>query len=366
MKKTLFLAAIAALAFTACDDDEKDPIVGPVVTPKPFYAYVLGEGNWGGNDAALTGIREDLDTAVSDLYYTANGKALGDLANDIIYLDNYLYVAVSSSEYVAKLDLEGKEVARFSTADHQLVTQPRSLVAHDGFIYASTYGGHVARLDTASLSLQGIFPVGSYSEEMAMIGDYIAVCNSGYGAENTVSIIDTKTLAKPKLIELPAYNPQNIIAQGGRFYVNTTEYDEFWNASNTIVEINPADWSVKTVSDKGFYMAALSNGNVLIVESSTDWTTYQTVNHFFEYNPKSGSIADYKLSEKALGTLTNASVYGLDVDPQNGNLYVLCTNTDSSSMAVGSSLFILNGGDIIHEIADTGCPYASSIAFVTE
>lgn len=365
MKKFLtFAAFIAALALAACDEEEPEPIPEPSPVHHPFYAYVLGEGNWQKNDASMAGLYVDDLSAEKNLYYKANNQLVGDTGNDLVYAENNcLYMAVSGSEYVAKLDLYGKELLRFSTLNNEKLTQPRSLIADGEYIYVSTYGKHVARLDTATLSLQGMVEVGTYSEEMAIIDNHLAVCNSGWGHDYTVSIIDTKTFTLEKTIELPKFNPQNIIAQGDCFYVNTAEYDEFYNTFNSICEINTKTWEVKVVSETGFYLAPLADGNVLIVSSATDWSTYTTVNTFETYNPKTGKTSAYELKNELAKELQSASVYGFDLDPTTGYLWVLVSRQDESYQYIGSSLYVLNGGEAINKIEDTGCANASSIAY---
>lgn len=368
MKKYLLLLSAFALSlsFTACHEDDEPS------RPKhqsPFAFYILGEGNNKNNDASLSGVTESGELT-TELYYTANGQLLGDLANDLVYSSttHCLYTAVSSSLYIAKLDERGKELARFALTQEQ--GDPRSLALHGPYLYASTYGKIVAVLDTATLTLQTTIPVGSYSEEIAVCGDMLAVCNSGRGEENTLSLIDLSKAStnlrdlRVTTVTLPNLNPQNIIAQGGRFYCNTTEYDANWNASNTIVEINPADGSTTTISQGAFYMAPAKDGKVLLIASSTDWTTYETTNTFSTYDPSSATTGASFLSAAAEEQLRSRTIYGIDVDSE-GRIYILCTNTDKAFKAIGSSLFVLSAqGELLSSIADTDCRYASSLAFV--
>lgn len=364
MRKICFYASLAALALASCDKDDDTPTDISQQEPA-FYAYVLGEGNFNKNDASLTGIyRKDFSTE-KDLYFKANGRALGDVGNDLIYDagNGVMYVAVSNSEYVAKLDQNGVELARFSTKDNEELTSPRSLAVDASNLYVSTYGGHAACLDKKTLELKGMVETGSYSEEMAIIGNNLAVCNSGNMFGKTVNIIDTRTFSVARTVELPALNPQNIIAQGDYFYANTTEYGEDWSTSSTIVQIDPKTGTAKTVCDDGFLMAPMTDGKVLIVSSQTDWNTYQSVNEFKTYDPAANTLKAFALDADAAAKLTNASIYSLEADPNNGDIYVLCNNTDASFQATGSSLYVLSGNTITHEIADTGCLYASSVAF---
>lgn len=359
MKKLFYLAFIALSlpVFTACDnDDEPEQKYNA-----PFSMYFLNEGSWGKNNASITGIEKNdfdiLDT--SDIYMTYNGQNLGDVAQDLIYDEktHNLYVSVSESKYIAKLSATGKELARYSSTETQ--AQPRSLVLEDGKLYASFYGGMVARFDTVALTLEATVNVGTYSEEMAVIDGKMAVCNSGYGAENTISIIDLKTFTVSNTIELPHYNPQDIVACNGKFYCNTTEYDEFWNADNTIVEINPSNWNTKDIA-KAFYMAP-SDNKLYLAKSETDWSTYSTVNTFSVYDTATGKTSDTFLNEENRTFLKDKSIYGISVDPSNGDVYIPVTNTEGYE-ALNSDVYVF-GAVGSTPIKYTAGVYCSKVVF---
>lgn len=357
MKKYFLLLAafVAAFSFTSCLDDDDDKTQAPVYK-LPYYAYILGEGNWDKNDAVLTGFTVD-GVMKKEIYYNANQQRLGDLANDLVYSPNrVLYVAVSGSEYVAKLDLNGKELTRVSTKDNAELTQPRSMVLAYGKLYVSTYGGNVAVLDTADLHLITKLPCGAYAEEIAATEKYIAVCNSGYGQGNTLSIYDAKMGTALKTIELPRLNPQNIVAQGDKFYVNTTEYDENWQASSKIIQVDPETGKCKVVAD-AFYMTPLVTGGLMFISQKTeDYVNY--ANTAYIYSPTQDKLVEYKLGDK----LSAAYIYAIETAPLTG--YVFClTNNMSEGAATGSSLHILGNDGPESTFNDTGCPFASSIAF---
>lgn len=343
MNKKLLLMALTVMSFqffTSCDENENNEV--PFYIP-PYQAYFLNEGAWNKNDASISGL-PSFGSFESDIYSKMNNKNLGDVAQDLEYgKNNCLYVSVSESRYIAKLDASGKELARYSTTDDQ--AQPRSLVLSGDKLYASMYGGMVARFDTATLTLESTVKVGTYPEEMAEINDMLAVCNSGYGAENTLSIVDLKSFEVVQTVELPRFNPQDIVACNGKFYCNTTEYDENWNADNTIVEIDPKTWATKEIA-KAFYMAPVDK-NLYLVKQETDWSTYETVNSFSVYDTASGQLNDKFLSSSARDFLKNKSIYGLSSDPNSTYIFIPCTNMEGYD-AVKSDVFafdtrIVNG-----------------------
>lgn len=337
MNKKLFYSALIALAipvFTACNDD--DDVKAPRYEA-PYSLYILNEGSWGKNNASISAVDpKDINGhSVSDIYSAANSKGLGDVAQDLVYDDDThcLFVSVSESKYIAKLDDRGRELVRYTTTAEQ--AQPRSLVLEDGFLYASLYGGMVAKFDTVSLSLVSTVKVGAYPEQMAEEDDMLAVCNSGYGEGNTLSIIDLRTFTVVKEVTLPHKNPQHIIACDDRFYCNTTEYDENWNSVSTIVEVNPKTGATKDITT-GFYMA--EGGDVVyIVEQATNYytTPYSYTNTFKTYNPKTGKVGTDFLTPDIQKSLSDKGIYGITFEDDTKTMFI-CINQQEGAEYVNS------------------------------
>lgn len=331
----------------------------------------MGEGNYGSNDASISGVDWN-DKLTTNLYYTQNNKKLGDNANDMILgPQGCLYVAVTESRYVAKLDFNGKEVARYTPADEKF--KPRSLYLVGEHLYVSEYGGRVERLDTASLMMKDRIEVGAHPEQMSSNGKYLLVCNSDYNMEgiNTVSVINLSNLAVEKTLELPYANPQRILLHDGLFFVTTTSYDENWNAQNHVLSINPnKDWKIETISEQGNMIASYIQGNsysttakLLITDVSTDWTTMKSVTKFQYYNTSTAKIetCDLPFTTK----LANAPVYNVQTIILNNMFWyaIMVNNTDAAGQPSGSTLYIVNQatGETAFTIQNTGCVFASRV-----
>lgn len=345
LKLFSILTLVATPLFTSCLDDNNTE----EAVKLPYYAYILNEGNYGKNDGEITGFTSDCQTQ-SLLYAQANKKSLGDTPNDIIFAPNRcLYVAVSTSQYIVKLDLNGLELARYATE-----TSPRSLAIVNGDLYATTYGGIVQRFDTATLTLQGSIQVGSYPEGIAAINNTIAVCNSGWGSDNTVSLIDAKTNNVSKTVTLPHMNPQDIVVFNNKFYCNTTEYDASWNSVSTIVEIDPSTGATKDIT-KGFYMCPYSN-KLIIVDQAVNYYTapYTVTNDFYLYeNGEVFTTSDWEDFKRLW-------IYGINVDPSTNYLFVLTNNMEGASI-VNSTLHIFYSET--HEAYSTAGPNSCKVVF---
>ena len=342
MKKKLLLPLMAVFCLASCSDDD--------VTKEPEYVapwdiYFLNEGSWGMNDASITTYNETSKVYFEDLYYSSNDKKLGDVAQDIVYGDNHcLYVAVSESRYIAKLDANCKELTRYKTSDTEM--QPRSLLLKDGFLYASFYGtetegGIVAKMDTATLAVVQRVSVGSYPEQIAEINGVIAVCNSGYGYGNTLSMIDVNSFSVKKELALPHMNPQDIVVCNGKFYCNTTEYDESWNSVSRIIEVDPVSFGTKEIAE-AFYMCPVGDQMIMIKQSTNYYTTpYTYENTFYTFDSKTGKVTEGKKDETGSFKLYDRGIYGVFCSPDQKKLYV-CVSNQEGSAYVNSDVYVLD------------------------
>ena len=67
-------------------------------------AYVLNEGNWSNNEASLSRVDLSTGTITNNIFSTANGRDLGDVAQDLVLYGTKAYVTVSFSNTVEIVD----------------------------------------------------------------------------------------------------------------------------------------------------------------------------------------------------------------------------------------------------------------------
>lgn len=360
--KALSCLLLATTVFTACDDehDDEHPAPIPPDSSSPYLCYFLAEGSFMQNNSTLAGF--DGHSIASELYYNANGRNLGDTGQDLLWLGNSLYVSVSGSQYLAKLDLEGHERARYEFSEAE--GSPRYLNTCCGDLYVSLWSGHIARFDTATLTLQGLCKAGASPEQMVVIGHYLISANSGNNNDSTLTVIDLQTFTPERTIVVGT-NPSHITAtDNGKAYFTTTTYDATWTPSTTLKELDSRDWSVRTLHTaigKGLKMTA-DGDDLYIVESETDYSTYPytTRNTFLEYDGDDNRFepADY-LDATLLSQLSGASIYMLEVNPYNEEIFIATTD-----YATHSTLYHIDDeGHLITKYADAGGVNTSRAAF---
>ena len=188
MKKYLLGLAVLLMGtavMTSCDPAEDYP-----ETYLQVYstgAYVVNSGNmYNKIESSLTAIDYATSTATQGVFRAANGRSLGNTANDGIVYGNKIYLAVDQSNTIEVIDKTTKKsIKQIKTTEllgNAEGKEPRHIIADGGKVYFTTYGGYVAAVDTTSFALQKKWQVGSYPEGLVIGNGNLYVANSNYGA----------------------------------------------------------------------------------------------------------------------------------------------------------------------------------------
>lgn len=335
--RNIFYSILCGLAistgFTACSDDDDDwdaEKQGSKIEMAETRGFILNEGSYNLNNAHLNYFNYATDAVVTtDLFNTQNSKELGDTGQDIIEYDGNIYVVVYGSQYIVKLNGVGVEQCRYSFTTDETLGSPRYAVGEDGYIYVTTYGGYVVKLNASDLSYVGKVQVGKNPEHIAESDGYIYCTNSGWGYDNRLSIINEKTFTCEN-VEIMT-NPDGIaITDNGTIFIQG--YGGTYPDYTYPVQIY--NKSTKTVKQIGHGSSIATYKNILYVcYSETDWSTYTTTNTFYSYNAQTGTT-DTNMLKNAPSELASASVYGLSVNEETGHIYVLVTNYKSDDGVV--------------------------------
>lgn len=314
------------LSFTSCDkDDDIPPLIdeGSKVTLPQTRAFILNEGKYESNNAGIAFYAPNKDGKfIEDIYMTQNKKGLGDTGQDIIVYNNYMYVSVYGSKLLLKLNSAGVEVARLSFSEED--GAPRYLVAESGKIYVTLYGKKVAKINAQTMQIEGYAPVGRNPERIAKDNKYFYIANgsSFTTKDSTITVIDKKTFKVAKTIVV-AQNPQRVVISEGQVFVQGFggSYPDY---TYPVQKVDVAQGTVTTVA-KATNLCEY-NGTIYMVYGDTDWTTYKTTNTFSSYNVKTGTLNKANFLTDMPKELVNASVYMMEVNPNNGDIYIGTTD----------------------------------------
>ena len=246
--KRIMLAASAALALAACRQD-------PPYMPETGIqgAIVLNNGNWGSNDASIAVYSLADKTVAGGQFLAANNHLLGDLGQDIIAVGNEMYIAMNGSKVVFVTDMEFKVKKAIEAGHDGVKMAPRYLAEYNGKVYVTYYEGFLGEIDTRDYTIRTT-AVGSYPEGLCISGGKAYVANSGYGYDNTISVVDLASFKEEKKITVNQ-NPQYVVADkdGKTLYVCSWDaYDPMTYAVTSPAKLQKVDLASGNVSDMDY------------------------------------------------------------------------------------------------------------------
>ena len=345
MKKYLLGLAVLLMGtavMTSCSDDNDGP-----ETYLQVYstgAYVVNSGNmYNKIESSLTAIDYATSTATQGVFKTANGRSLGNTANDGIVYGNKIYLAVDQSNTIEVIDKKTKQsIKQIKTTEllgNAEGAEPRHIIADGGKVYFTTYGGYVAAVDTTSFALQKKWQVGSYPEGLVIGNGNLYVANSNYGAGGgNISCINlSNDNVETKNIE-GVNNPTSIYYAAGLLYVLDNQYyDASFNAygENSLRTVEFAEGKSQKVAD-GNYAACVTTGAATTARTSVE----EVRPHFFVLNAPYGgtpsvSVFVAGITQPQPMTLSEMPVSpcGIFADPLNGHIFVLSYRLGDSGYA---------------------------------
>ena len=358
MKKYLLGLAVLLMGtavMTSCDPSEDYP-----ETYLQVYstgAYVVNSGNmYSKIESSLTAIDYASSTATQNVFKTANGRTLGNTANDGIVYGNKIYLAVDQSNTIEVIDKKTKQsIKQIKTTEllgNAEGAEPRHIIAGGGNVYFTTYGGYVAAVDTTSFALQKKWQVGSYPEGL-VIGKgnlYVANSNYGNGGGNISCINLSNDKVDTKNIE-GVNNPTGIYYAAGLLYVLDNQYyDASYNAygENTLRTVEFAQGKSQKVAD-GNYAVCVTPGAATRTDVEKVRPYFFVLNAPFGGTPSVSVFVAGSTQPQAL-TLSEMPVSpcGIFVDPLNGHIFVLSYRLGDSGYAN------YNGNGYVVEYDSTG------------
>ncbi len=224
--RSLLLGWCAAVTvfFLGC---VRDP--GPVEAEKPLASakgvYILNEGNFGRGNSTLSYYDLQTGTLYDDVFFSVNGKMLGDVGNALFLRDGRCYIVVNNSNKIEVLD----PVTNVNTGTIVIGAgrSPRQMAFLDDStaLVTNLYDGSVLVVHLRQLVTGSRIPVGPNPDGIAIAGGKAFVANSGLGTGRSISVIDIQTLAVTRAMEL-GDNPVAVAVTGsGMVYVLCAGFD---------------------------------------------------------------------------------------------------------------------------------------------
>ena len=313
---TMLCSLILGISFTACSDDDEDKLI---IDPEDHPAYILNEGIWGSNNANISRFFPSYKGIDSDYYQQVNGKLMGDLANAMIEEDNNIYVVIGGSKYVARLDFNCVEQARYYFPEGE--GEPRCIDVEDGYVYVTQHGGQVSKLDAQTLKLVSTFKGGDNLEGIVEKDGKLYVANAWKGVydfNKELLVINAETMTKTGSIDV-VLNPVQVQEIDDKIYVISQGNYEDVQAVLQVIDTKAG--TSKVIVNDVDKITEGHNGLIYGVRSTYD-ADWNTINSFFTYNPKKGTVNETSFLQDAPSSISSTAIYLLEVGGYADFIYI--------------------------------------------
>jgi Uncharacterized conserved protein len=320
---SITLLLFAALAAVSCNKpDPTDPVDYEVL----LGSYILNNGSYGNNDASLAAYDPYSKTYQWNVFQQANGKKLGDIAQDVLVFGTKMYISVCNSGVIFVVDKVSCKLVgeiRVSSEGSSTPLSPRHFTTFENAAYVSYYEGYVGKIDTASLKITELSQVGPNPEYIAICNQKLYVANSGgmnypdYG--NTVSVLNPVDLHVMKTITV-ASNPQ-ILAADNENELYLISWGNYADVPACLQKISGETDAVKVIDDveAPFLMSMGAENFLYLITSSYDanWNPTYGI-HVFNANNQYEKIVREFITD---GTIIR-NPYSITADPLTGLVYI--------------------------------------------
>lgn len=163
----------------------------PEVPPADFSfgggVFILNEGNFRGGNGSLSFYSYDSLKIYNDLFYTVNGRPLGDVPNSIIIYADKAYIVVNNS---GKIEVIDKATLESKATINGLVSPRQMAIINDNKAYVSSlYSDSVAIINLFDNSISGYINLRRSSEAIIIAGNKAFISNWSGGKE--IMVINT-------------------------------------------------------------------------------------------------------------------------------------------------------------------------------
>ncbi len=353
----LILGLISLLIVSCTNEDDPGLEIAPVSLEG---VYIVNEGVWGSNNASLSYFNPDSSQVYNHVFAAANDEsALGDIAQAMTIRGEYGYIVVNMFDKVEVIRLADNR--RQTTIQLTYGFSPRNITFVDetkaylsGYNSADTSGSIVGIIDLETHLLSGTIEVGDYPEEIAIVADKAYVANSGWGADNTVSVINTANDQVVGSITV-GDNPVNLrVDENGHLLVLC--WGDYFNdtpgrmmvidpLSDTVIDSiliggHPSDFAVD-LNGTGYFIGRDQDGNDGLAIASF-------------------STVDYEILNETFITAEYGNFYAIAVDPGSGDIFV----STSLGFATNGEMAVYGADGLLKEGPFEVGIFPGSFAFV--
>jgi YVTN family beta-propeller protein len=215
----------------------------------PQTVYIVNEGNYGKGNASITMYLPDSMKAYQDVFANANGRNLGDVGNDMVLFGKYGYIVVNNSQRIEVVLLE--TMKSVGTINIPGLKSPFKIAIYSdtkGYV-TDLYNNSVTVFNPTTYAItKDTIGVGQNPQGIISYNGKIYVCNSGYGADSTISVIDPLNDVVVNTIVVDKSPSEIGVSADGKLIVKCDGVTPYPNpqaeSAGSIVKIDPSTQTV--------------------------------------------------------------------------------------------------------------------------
>ncbi|NPA43916.1 MAG: hypothetical protein GXO49_00115 [Chlorobi bacterium] len=306
--------------------------------------FVVNEGNFMANNGEISFYNTETGELTNNIYSKQNNEAvLGDVVQSMCISGDFALISVNNSKKIELVDVNNfKHVSTITD-----VVYPRYIIPVKENICALTNGknpGEVCIIDVSKKEITKRITVGTEPENLLLANNKIFVANGAWGHDSTVSIIDAQTLELTKTIVVGDGATDLVSDKNGNIWVlcqGKAEYDAGEDTPSKLVCINPDTYDIieeVTIGMVGddFYPTRIAS------YLNEDYIYYIEQTGVYRININNPQEKEWFIM---------GSYYGLEINQENGDVYVFFDNGFTSA---GIMTIYDKAGNKLNDLLEVG------------
>ncbi|MBO7570276.1 MAG: hypothetical protein J6T11_08015 [Bacteroidaceae bacterium] len=323
----LLSASLLTAACSGSDDGGKEESF----TSSGEGVFVLCEGNFNAGNATLSYYDPVTKKVENGVFQRANGRKLGDTGQSISLRNGVAYIAVENSGIIWGIDAETFRVKGQVTTTGTQIINPRYVhfVSDTKAYVTDLYSPYINMINPKTFTWTGAIATDQEesrgycsTEEMVQVGKF--VYSNCWSYSNKLLVIDTETDEMVREITLSSWQPKSMKAdKNGKLWVITDggysmEDESFSDNIPHLYRIDAEKGIVEMDQELD-----TDEANVQIEMNSTRDVVYLINNDIYRMNITDSHVPVrpfIKAPRDANGR--RHKLYGIGVNPRNGDVYV--------------------------------------------
>lgn len=279
-----WLAFLSVFFLISCVKDKPNPWRGELPVPHRHGALVLNEGIYGNNNASLSFIDFTDQNVYQQLNQTVNGKSLGDVAQDMIIVNNQLWISLNNSNKLVVLNSQ----------TYQFITE--------------------------------IKPI-EFPRDIVLLNDSLLAVSSLY--TTSVYILNYHTYQVVKTLNVDYPNTEHMLVHKGYLYITNWNEASSWLYKINIHQLNQIE-KINLAGKAGHDIVADQQDNIWVL-SGNQYKGVQAHLQRFNTGTGEGQLFTFNASAEPLK---------MTIDPTGNILYFL--NINYNGQAENNGLYRMN------------------------